>query len=151
MSFTYDFTNYPQLSTVRLLVGDTNPAQPIFQDAEVNAAMQIESSGNVGYPSVIIGLTGYAPAVPVQQVISYRRSAALLLRSIGTTKARNLVESVLDVKMNGAAAAAALGKIADQYIEDEMNAGYFAISEMVQDSFSMRERLWKMLYRQNDT
>jgi|HubBroStandDraft_3_1064219.scaffolds.fasta_scaffold30795_3 hypothetical protein len=151
MSFTYDFTNYPQLSTVRLLVFDTNPAQPIFQDDEINAAMQIESSGNVGYPGVIIGLTGYAPAVPVQQVISYRRAAALLLRALGSSKARNLIESVLDVKMDGPAASAALSKIADSYIEDEANAGYFAISEMVQDSFSMRERLWKMLYRTNNT
>jgi hypothetical protein len=151
MSFTYDFTNAPQLSTVRLLVFDTNPAQPIFQDDEINAAMQIESSGNVGYPGVIIGLTGYQPAVPVQQVISYRRAAALLLRANAAGKGRNLIQSVLDVKMSGPEASAALLKIADQYIEDEMNAGYFAISEMVQDSFSMRERLWKMLYRTNNT
>lgn len=144
MSFTYDFTNYPQLSTVRLLVFDTDPANPIFQDAEINAAMQIESSGNV-----IIGLTGYSPAVPVAQVISYRRAAALLLRSLSASNAGQLIDNILDVHMNGPAAAAALAKIADSYIEDEMNAGYFAISEMVNNEFSARERLWKMLYRQN--
>jgi hypothetical protein len=146
MSFTYDFTNYPDLSATRMLAFDTDPTKPIWQDAEINMAMQIESSG-----SIIVGLTGFMPAVPVKQVISYRRAAALLLRGLSVGKARNLIESVLDVKMNGPAAAAALGKIADSYIEDEMNAGYFAISEMVQDSFSMRERLWKMLYRQNNT
>jgi hypothetical protein len=146
MSFTYDFTNYPQLSTVRLLVFDTDPTKPIFQDAEINAALQIESSQNI-----IVGLTGYAPAIPVAQVVSYRRSAALLLRALSGSKARNLIESVLDVKMSGPGAAAALSKIADSYIEDEMNAGYFAVSEMVNDSFSMRDRLWKMLYRQNNT
>lgn len=146
MSWTYDFTNYPQLSTVRLLVFDTNPEQQIFSDAEINAAMQIESSGNV-----IVGLTGYSPAIPVKQVISYRRAAALLLRSLSVSNAAQLIDSILDVHMNGPAAAAALSKIADQYINDEANAGYFAVSEMVEDSFSMRERLWKMLYRQNNS
>ncbi len=142
MSWTYDFTNYPDLSKVRLLVFDTDSTKPIFQDAEINAALQIESSGNI-----IVGLTGYNLAVPVAQVISHRRAAALLLRSLSGGRARNVVSSVLDVKINPAAAAAALGKVADSYIEDEMNAGYFAVSEMVQDSFSMRERLWKQLYR----
>jgi hypothetical protein len=142
LSWTYDFRNFPDLSLVRLLVFDTDPAQPIFQDAEVNAAMQLESSGNI-----IVGLTGFSPAVPVRQIISHRRAAALLLRSLSGGKARNLVQQVLDVKIDGSKAASSLKALADSYINDEMMAGYFAVSEMVNDTFSMRERLWKQLYR----
>lgn len=142
MSFTYDFTNAPDLSTVRLLVFDTDSTRPIFQDAEIQAAMNVENSQNV-----IVGLTGYSPAIPVAQVISHRRCAALLLRALGAGKARNLVQSNLDVKIDGQKAADALNKIAQQYIDDEMNAGYFAVAEMSINQFQMRERLTAMLLR----
>ena len=42
--FTYDFTNAPLLSSVRMLVPDTDSIKPIFQDDEVNQAIYIESS-----------------------------------------------------------------------------------------------------------
>lgn len=142
MSWTYDWQNYPDLALVRLLVFDTDATQPIFQDAEINACMQVESSGNI-----IVGLTGYTPAVPVRSIISHRRAAALLLRSLGAGRALTLVTQVLDVTVDGSKATASLKSIADSYIEDEMNAGYFGIAEMVNDQFSMRERLWKQLYR----
>ena len=142
MSWTYDFTKYPDLSGVRLLVFDTDPASPIFSDAEINWAMQQESSDNI-----IVGLSGYSPAIPVRQVISYRRTAALLLRSLGVGRAGSLVLQVLDVKVDGTKATAALKSMADSYIEDEMNAGYFGVAEMVVNQFSMRERLQNQLYR----
>lgn len=142
MSWTYDWTNYPDLSLVRLLVFDTNADQPIFQDAEINAAMQLESSGNI-----IIGLTGYAPSIPVRQIISHRRAAALLLRSLGAGRALTLVTQVLDVTVDGSKATASLKSIADSYINDEMMAGYFSIAEMCVNQFSYRERLYNQLLR----
>jgi len=142
MSWTYDFTNYPDLSGIRLLVFDTDPAEPIFSDAEINWAMQVESSGNI-----IVGLTGYSPAIPVRQIISHRRAAALLLRGLGAGRATQLILQVLDVKVDATKAAASLKSIADSYIEDEMNAGYFGVAEMVVNQFSMRERLQNQLYR----
>jgi hypothetical protein len=147
MAFTYDFTNNPTIATVRLLVSDTVnvPPLPIWQDVEIQAALNMFNSQNV-----IVGLSGYYPAVPVQQIFSYRRAAALLLRSLAGNKARMATAGLLDAKVNGAAAAAALNKIAEDYITSEENDGYFAVAEMVQDNFSMRERLWKMLYRQDN-
>lgn len=144
MSFSYDFTNNPTVATVRLLVSDTSNVSPlpIWQDEEINAALNLFSSQNI-----IIGLSGYSPAVPVSQVYSYRRTAAALLRSLASNKARLTATGILDVKLNAQQAAQALSKIADDYILSEENDGYFAVAEMVQDSFSMRERLWKMLYR----
>ena len=145
MSWTYDFTNSPVVANVRLLVADTDQTTPIFQDEEINAALSIESS-----QSIIVGLTGYSPSVPVAQVYSYRRAAALLLNSLAANKSRlGGALKVLDIDMDLSKAAAALRDTAKQYIDQEADAGYFAVSEMVQDSFSMRERLWKMLYRQN--
>lgn len=143
MSFTYDFTSAPAISQLRLMVGDTDSTQPIFQDDEINAALSVNSS-----QGIIVGLAGFSPANAVPQVTSYGRAAAMLLNSIGATKARLLVKGLLDVNIDGPAAAAALQKLGQQYIDQEASAGYFAVSEMVQDAFSMRERLWKMLYRQ---
>ncbi len=145
MAFTYDFTTAPDLSTVRLLVSDTDATKPIFQDVEIQAAMNVENS-----QSVIVGLTGFYPAIPVKQLVSYRRCAALLLRALASNKARlSAIQGLLDVKLNAAQASKALNDLADQYIADEASSGYFAISEMVVNAFSMRERLVAMLYRQN--
>ena len=148
MAFSYDFNTNPTIATVRLLVSDTvNVAPlPIWQDVEIQVALNMFVS-----TGVIIGLSGYNPAVPVTQIFSYRRSAALLLRSLAGNKARMATVGLLDAKINGAAAANALRAIADDYVTSEENDGYFAVAEMVQDSFSMRERLWKMLYRTNNS
>jgi hypothetical protein len=149
MSFTYDFTNYPDIAVVRLLCFDTNAATPIFQDDEITASIQMNNSqyGVGSSTGIIVGLSGYSPATPPRFVISHRRAASTLLRSLGANAARQLVSTVLDVHLSGAQASAALSKIADQYIEDENTFGYFAVAEMVNDAFSMRERLWKQLYR----
>jgi hypothetical protein len=144
VSFTYDFNTYPVIANIRLLVSDTvNVAPlPIWQDEEINAVAQMFYSQNI-----IIGLTGYTPAIPPVPLYSYRRAAATLLRSLAGNKARMATVGLLDAKLDGAAAARALQSIADDYVTSEENDGYFAVSEMVQDAFSMRERIWKQLYR----
>lgn len=145
MSFTYDWSSNATISRIRLMVGDTDPTPPgpYFQDAEIVGVLQATSSQNI-----IVGLSGYSPAVPVSQVYSYARAAAMLLNGLGATRARNLFKQVTGVSIDGGAAAKALCALGDTYIAQENKAGYFAVAEMVQDSFSMRERLWKMLYRQ---
>lgn len=147
MSFSYDFQNNPTVATVRLLVSDTvNVAPlPIWQDVEIQAALNMFNSQNI-----IIGLSGYYPAVPVAQIYSYRRAAAMLLRSLAGNKARMATVGLLDAKVNGAAAANALRAIADDYVTSEENDGYFSVAEMVVNNFSMRERLNAMALRQNN-
>lgn len=148
MSFTYSFTDNPTVAYVRLLVFDTVDVAPlpIWQDEEITAALQIFNSQNI-----IVGLSGYNPAVPVPQSFSYRRTAAMLLRGLASQQGRMATVGLLDAKINGPQAANALRAIADDYITSEENDGFFAVAEMVQDAFSMRERLWKMLYRFNNT
>lgn len=132
---------------VRLLVFDTNGAAPypIWQDEDINAALQVFSS-----QKIIVGLSGFVPRNPIPLIFSYRRTAAMLLRGLAANQGRLATVGILDAKLNGPAAAKALQSIADDYVTSEENDGYFAVSEMVQDPFSMRERLWKMLYRQNN-
>lgn len=142
MSFTYDFTSNPTVATVRLLVSDTSNVAPlpIWQDEEIIPVLNMFSS-----QGIIQGLSGYNVVVP--QVYSYRRAAATLLRALASNKARLSVIGILDVKLDAKSASASLRAIADDYVTSEENDGYFAVSEMVQDQFSMRERLEKMAYR----
>src|SRR5215831_7292745 len=116
MSFSYDWTNGPQVAQLRLMVGDTDATAPgpIFQDEEIIGVLNVTNS-----QSVIVALTGYSPAVPPAQVFSFARAAAMLLNGIGATRARNLCRKILDVDVDGAAAAAALMKLGQQYIDQE--------------------------------
>ena len=145
MSFSYDPST--PVGLIRLMVFDANGTAPypIWQDEEITAALNFYNSTNV-----IVGLSGYNLAVPVKQVFSYGRSAAMLLRGLAANQGRMATIGLLDAKLNGPAAANALRAIADDYVTQEQNDGYFAVAEMVVNPFSMRERLTAMLLRQNN-
>jgi hypothetical protein len=145
MSFTYDFGAAPDISLVRLMCADTDSAAPVFQDAEVTAALFAESSQGLFASGQ--AMSGFAHTVP-GQVYSHRRAAALLLDALASNKARlAAVNQILDVKLQVDAAAKALRDQAQAYRDAEANAGHFAIAEMVFDQFTARERLWKQLMR----
>jgi hypothetical protein len=147
MSFTYNLATDPTLSTVRLLIADTNAAQPIFQDDEINAFIYITSSQAI-YASSMAVPTGATPPVPGVQVVSVYRAAAAALDSIASNKALlSSIVSILDVKINAAAAAKALHEQAQAWREMEDNMGHFAIAEMVNTTFQARERVWKQFLR----
>ena len=146
-NFTYDFnTNFP-VSAVRLMASDTTPPG-IFNDAEVNAALYLESSQAryvSGQASPIANAT-QNPAIP--QIYSYRRSAALLLDSIASQLSQQAaVESILDVKLECQQAAAQARASAKALRDTEANSGNFAIAEMVVNQFAARERVYKQLLR----
>lgn len=147
MSFTYSWSTSPLIAQVRLMVGDTvddPPTQPaIFQDDEIMGVLQVNSSQNI-----IVGLSGYSPAVPVAQVYSFGRTAAMLLQGLGATRARSLLRKVLDVEVDPRAATAALKDLGQSYIDQEVSNGYFAVAEMGINQFWFRERLQAQLLRQ---
>lgn len=145
MAFTYDFTSAPQISYVRLLIADTDPSCPIFQDDEITAAYAIQ--GNVWQSSQFYsGSDGaFYPSSPV----SYRRVAALLLDALASNKARlSSVTQLLDVKLDPSKAATALREIAQGY-RDEDDNGAFAIIEQVNNDWALRDRWWKQIARQS--
>ena len=142
MAFTYDFTTQPVLSMVRLLVGDTVDAGHIWEDAEINAVLQMESS-----QGLYIGLTGYTVVPP--QVYSPRRAAAALVDGLASSRGR-LAGSlkVLDIQLDLGSAAKSLRDTAQSLRDTEADSGAFAIAEMVENSFTMRERFWNQIARQ---
>jgi hypothetical protein len=131
---------------VRLLVADTDVTNPLFTDAEIQAALFLESSQNL-YVSGMATQGGASVQVPVQ-VYSYYRAAALLLDSLAANKSLlAAVNKLLDVDMSADKAAMQLRATAAEYRKTEANAGHFAIAEMVHNQFSARERIWKQLLR----
>lgn len=127
------------------MVPDT-VAPGIFSDAEVNQAIYIESSQGL-YVSSQSAPTGNGQICPVQ-VYSIRRAAALLVDIIANDWGKLAVlEQILDVKIDGPAAAKALGDRANNMRAVEANSGAFAIAEWVVDSFTAYQRVWAQLLR----
>ena len=144
--FTYDFATNPQISSVRLLIADTDLNNPLFNDQEVLQALQLESSQSI-YVSGMATQGGAAAPAPVQ-MYSYYRSAALLLDSLAANKSLLAsINKLLDVEVSADKAATQLRATASEYRKTEANAGHFAIAEMVYNQFSARERIWKQLLR----
>ena len=146
MAFTYDFTNSPLISYTRLLVSDTDPSKPIFSDAEITAAHAI----NQAVFSSGMFYSGSAGANLPASPSNYLRAAALLLRAIACSKARlAAVQGLLDVKLNAAAAAAALEKQAAAYIKMDDESGAFFIAEQVSTCWDLNRRFWNQIQRQS--
>lgn len=147
MSFTYNPAAGDPISRVRLLIADTDAANPVYNDDEVNLALSQESSQSLFISAQAIS-SGISVSPPIPQVFSYFRAAALLLDALAANKARlAAINELLDVKISAEKASQELRATAKEYRDRENNAGHFAIAEMVYDIFSARERVWKQLLR----
>ena len=146
MSWTY--TPGTNLGNVRLLVADTDSTNQIFSDAEVEAALQMESSQGLYVSGG--GATAGGPAIPlIPQVYSVYRAAALLLDSLASNSARlGGVTKLLDVTLDVGESANRLRSQASNYREIEARMGNFAIAELVTTTFSFRDRLLNSWARQ---
>lgn len=146
MSFTYNYGANGQPDQVRLLIADTDSTHPIFQDSEIQMALNLESSQNLYVSSMAI--QGGTSTPPLVNVSSSLRAAAMLLDSLAANKSRlaSVVE-LLDIKLSAKDAAIQLRATAQEYRDTEANQGHFAIAEMVNDQFQARERVWKQLLR----
>ena len=145
MSFSYSFTDNPLVAQVRMLVPDT-VAPGIFSDEEVNQAIYIESAQGLYTSSQFV--SGAISAVAPQQVYSIRRAAALLVDVLANNWGRlSVIEQMLDIKINGAASAKALGDRAESLRRTEAMSGAYAIAEWVVDNFTAQERVYKQMLR----
>ncbi len=149
MSFTYDFNTEPLLSTVRLLISDTDASLPVFQDVEINQFIYLESSQNLYVSGQAAPNGTNLQSPPVPQVYSPYRAAALALNSMTANVAQSsaIVKRLLDVELDGKSSAQMLRDLAQSYRDIEANAGHWAVAEMVQNAFSARERVYKQLLR----
>lgn len=147
MSFTYPSGNY-YADLTRLLIPDTNSAQPIFSDDEINLFLQAESSQSL-YVSAQSSPTAFpTTSVYVPQIFSPFFAAALALSSLAGNAARLAgVLQLLDVKLDQSKASDALRAQANDYRQREIDRGSFAIAEQVTTQFQARERVWAQWLR----
>ncbi len=154
MSWSYESGNNPAIDYPRLLIADTDPVQPIFQDEEILAVEQIvrqpfQSGMFFSTPNGPVGGGTLGTALP-QLPIPYYRVAAILLNSIAANKARlSSIMQLLDVKLDPSKAAKALQDQAKAYLDLDDNSGAFMIIEQINNDWSFRDRFWKQWQRQS--
>jgi hypothetical protein len=141
VSFSYNFGANPPIDYPRLLIADTDSTHAIFQDEEITAA------NNIDFMVMYIPNAQGANTQPMVQP-SARRTAAVLLDALAANKARlSAALKVLDINVDSTKAAVELRATAKQLRDTEAMSGNFAITEMVQDQWAARERVWKQLLR----
>lgn len=148
MSFTYPSGN-PVFDLTRLLIPDTNSAQPIYTDAEIDLFLTAESSQSL-YVSPQANPTAFpTTSVYVPQIYSPYLAAALAITSLASNSARlAAVIQLLDVKLDAGKASQMLREVANDYRQREMDRGHFAIAEQICNQFQARERVWAQWLRQ---
>ena len=145
MSWSYSFTANPNIAYVRLLIPDTQPAQPIFQDEEIQAFFNIQMM-NFQSGMFFSGVQGRnLPSLP----LSYVRVAALALDTLANNKGRlGSVVKMLDVQLDWKAAADILREGAKTYREIDDNAGAMMIIEQTPTDWAFAQRWWNQFQRQ---
>lgn len=113
MAFTYDVST--DIGKVRMLITDRDESRPVFQDAEIQAYLDLEDS-------------------------SIRRAAAAALETMASDQALVLkVIVTLDLETDGAKVSDALMKRAAVLRKTEDETGAFDIAEMITNDFGDRE------------
>lgn len=154
MSWSYASGGNPPIDYPRLLIADTDPTKPIFQDEEILAMEQIVTTpfqSGMFWSTPNGPLGGGTLGVNLPQIpIPYYRVAGMLLNALASSSSRlGSVTKLLDVSLNPAAAAKALRDQAQMYFDQDDNSGAFMIIEQVNDDFSFRSRFWKQWQRQS--
>lgn len=120
MAFTYNVST--DRGKVRLLITDVQESNPIFQDAEIDAFLSLNTS--------------------------VRLAAAAALECIAASEVLILKKIVnLDLETDGPAVAKELRELAKQLRAQEENIGAFEIAEQIQDDFTYREYWLKQAQR----
>lgn len=145
MSFSYGLGQNPTIDYPRLLIGDTQDTNHIFEDEEITSAYNIQAAT---YQSGML-FTPTSPGQPIPQTpVSYLRVAALLLDALAGMKSRMAVNGLLDAKTNFQAASDALRKQANQWREVDDNAGAFMIIEQCVNGWTFLQRFYSQVQRQ---
>ena len=144
MAFSYE--SGTDRGRVRLLIGDRDPANPVFTDAEIDDALYITSSQGI-YSSGQLYVGWTVPANPVNVTSVYMAAAVLCESRAALLGSQAGVVEVLDVKLSMEKAATELRNIADCFRSAAIKQGHVAIAEVVYDQFGARERVWKQLLR----
>lgn len=147
MAFTYGFGTNPPIDVPRLLISDTQDTNHIFEDSEILLIEQVVVPG-VWQSSMFWSPPSGQQTLPTVPV-NYLRTAAYLLNSIASNKARlSSITQLLDVKLDPSKAAKALHDQAQAWLDIDDNSMAFVIIEQCNDEWSFRDRFWKQWQRQ---
>ena len=146
MGFTYQLGANPTIDFPRLLIGDTDTTNHIFEDEEIVSAYKIQAAQ---FQSSMLYSGGGGQNLPSSPV-SYLRVAALLLDALASSKARlSSITKLLDVSLDPSKAAKALHDQACAWRDVEDNSGAFMIIEQCTTSFNFLQRFYSQIQRQN--
>lgn len=120
MAFTYDVST--DRGKVRLLITDVQEANPLFQDAEIDAFLTLNTSVRLA-------------AAAALEVIA--ASEVLVLKKI----------TILDLESDGPAVARELRELAKQLRAQDSSIGAFDVAEQIHDDFTLREYWLKQAQR----
>ena len=151
MSFSYAM-GANATDIIRLLISDTNQYAPdgvtrayIFEDEEIATFIRIQAMTFQSAQFYYAPSGSNLPASPV----SYLRVAALALDALANNKARlSSIQELLDVKMDASKAAKALHDQAAAFRQVDDESGAFVVIEMVNTSWSFKDRYWAQTQRQ---
>lgn len=145
MSFSYNAGSNPTIDYPRMLIGDTVDANHIFEDSEILSAYAIQQATVSSSMAYTFPGGKALPSSPV----SYLRVAAILLKSLASNRSRIMVSKLLDVNITPAQTAKALRDQANDWLDQEDNAGAFAVIEQCNTGWSFIERFVAQIQRQN--
>jgi hypothetical protein len=147
LSFSYNpGTSAQPKDLVRLLIGDTQSVNHVFEDEEILSAFTVQQMTGFQSSMLYSGSQGQPlPGTPV----SVLRVAALLLDALASQKARMSISGLLDAKTDFQAASKQLHAQAEAWREIEDNSGAFMIIETTQTGWGFLDRFWKQIQRQS--
>ena len=145
VAFTYILPS--NIGYVRLLIADTDAANPIFSDDEITAFLTL--SGMQWQSSQFYSAAGGQVSLPSPPT-NYLRAAAFALDALASNKSRlEGVIQLLDVKLSSVKdTALALRAQAQSYRDVDDNSGAFVIIEQVSNDWAFRQRFFNQAARQ---
>jgi len=145
MSFSYTpGLNAQPKDLVRLLIGDTQELNHIFEDEEITSAFTVQSMTFQSGARFSAAAGRTLPASPV----SVLRVAALLLDALASQKARLSITGLLDAKADFQAASKQLHAQAAAWRQIEDDSGAFVIIEQAGTTWGFLDRWWRQIQRQ---
>ena len=151
--FTFNGGASPVPDYLRILISDTQEFLPdgvtpgyVFSDQEINAVIQIVASP---FQSFQFYTPPQGQQLPQGVVLPWYRIAATLLDCMVANKAKLAsIKQILDVKLDSSDAANWLKQQAAAYRDVDDNSGAIFIIEQVQNDWSLAQRYWNQVARQ---
>ena len=152
-TFSYQFGANPPIDYPRIMISDTQEYLPdgvtpgyVFADQEIQAITQVVASP---FQSAQFYSPPQGQYLPQGVVMPWYRIAASLLDCMAANKAKLAsIKRILDVQLDSSDAAKFLQAQAKAYRDLDDNCGAFYIVEQVCNEWSLVNRYWAQVQRQ---